>query len=106
MNQAPTSLEVVGAPPPNWVEEFPNPSDSQSIHTPQGPAEDAPKNWNYQKIKWYLKKFFFLFYKWLPETCWSFQGGEGELAEFMECAPSAPWNRGRAGPCLRKDTGL
>ena len=61
MNQAPTSLEVVGAPPPNWVEEFPNPSDSQSIHTPQGPAEDAPKNWNYQKIKWYLKKFFFFF---------------------------------------------
>lgn len=33
----------------------------QPIHTPQDPAEDAPKHWNYQKIKWLLFFFFSFF---------------------------------------------
>lgn len=78
MNQAPTSLKVLGDPHPGW-RSFQTPQTTNPIHTPQDPTEDASKNWNYQKIKWYLKNFFFffLFYKWLPETCWSFKGVRG-----------------------------
>lgn len=40
-------LKIVGTP--TLGRGVTTPSDSQSINTPQDPAEDAPKKWNYQK---------------------------------------------------------
>lgn len=95
MNQSPTSLKAIGDPHSGWRSSQPISQLIQSTHpkTQQRLLQRIGITRKLNGIKKFF--FFFLFYKWLPETCWSFKG-EGEPAEFMECAPSAPWNRGRA----------
>ena len=77
----------------------------QPIHTPQDPAEDAPKHWNYQKIKWLLF-FSFLFLQMASRDLLEFHSGEP--AGFMECAPVPLWRSPRemdgAGPRMKESS--
>lgn len=71
-------------------------------HTPQDPAEDSPKHWNYQKIKW-LFFFSFLFLQMASEILLEFHSGE-PAADYGMCtsAPLAgPQRMDGAGPRMQ-----